>query len=82
MHVFKGVEELSEKEPASVFAHRSHRLAKIKEETASYVLHHDVHQVLDLATRGLYDLSRVTVTQHLHNIALVHVLENGNFIMN
>ena len=50
VHVFKGVEELREEESASVFAHRSHRLAKIKEETARYILHHDIDQVVDMST--------------------------------
>ena len=82
VHVFEGIEELCDEKPARVFAHRSHRLAKIKEETARHMLHHDVHQVVDMATRWLYDLARVPVAQHLHYIPLVHVLENRDFIVN
>ena len=35
-----------------------------------------------MATRGLHDFARVTIAQHLDDIALVHVLENGNLVMN
>ena len=50
VYVFKCVEELGEEKSASIFAHRFHCLAKIKEAITWNVLHCDVLKVADMST--------------------------------
>ena len=49
MHVFKGVEHLSEEETACVFSHSAHRLTEIEQKASRHELHHDVYKVVDMA---------------------------------
>ena len=57
LHVAKNVEHLVKEESASVFAHSSASLAKVKEKTTWNVLEEDVDEVLDLSARWFLDVA-------------------------
>ena len=81
MNVVHGVEHLMQEEAASVFAHGSHRLHKIKEDSALHKLHDDVDHIRDDSSRWLNHFSRVTILVHLDNSVVVKQLEDLDFIL-
>jgi len=81
VHKINGIEHLMKEESSSVFAHRTHGLAKVEEKTTLDKLHNNEDQVVDDATRGLDDLAGVAVLNHADDAIVLEVLENRNFVM-
>ena len=81
VHVFDAIEELTNKKSAGMLAHGTHCLTEVKKQAARHVLHHNVDQVVDVATRGLDHLASIAVAEHRNQILLVHVLQNSDLIM-
>ena len=81
VHVVDGVEQLRDKEAASVLPHRTHRLTEVKEEPTGDILHGDVDKVADAAARRFDDLAAVAEALHGHDVHVVHVLEDCDLIV-
>jgi len=81
MHVLDSVQKLEHHEATGVLAHACHALAEVEEETTLDILHHDEHQVIDNATGGFYDLTRVAEVKHSYDTHVIQVLEDRNFVL-
>ena len=81
MHVVESVEHLREQETADVLSHRAHRLAEVEEQAIRHVLHMNVHKIIDVPARWLQDVPRVSVADHLDDVRVVHVPQDGDLVV-
>ena len=81
VHVFDAIEKLTNKKSAGILAHGTHYLAEVEEQAARHVLHHNVDQIVDVATRGLDHFASIAVAEHRNQVLLVHVLQNSDLVM-
>ena len=70
VHVLEDIAHLVEEEASAVLAHASKGLAHIEKETSGDELEKDVNKVLNLSSRGLYNLSVRAISDNLDNILM------------
>lgn len=58
-------------EATNVFAHRSHRLANVEEETTSDQLHHEVNHIVDYAAGWLLNLTLIAILDQLDDAGVL-----------
>lgn len=81
MHELESIKNLVGEESTGVLTHSAHKLAKIKEEAALDVLHHEVDEVIDDTGARLDDRASVTKFGHVNDAWVLEVLEYLNFVV-
>ena len=66
---------------AGFFTEGAHKLAHVKKKSALDKFHNDKDQVGDQAARGLEALASISEVEHAHYSRVLHILQNGDFIL-